>query len=408
MQTRAMASGRLALVVAVLSCASCAARANSVCGGAPQTMVPFDLEAHASGPPRPTWKQAERRALQELASWNATDTEDEGEDEGDGEDEGWWEWEDRGRHDLVMEPGYLGNGSEVAGTGRALLRMPYEKKREGCARKRLARVYYENDSGDPAVKKNVLDGEAKLAACLEDLQKCDQEAYGQASSLGVRKKVRELFIPGSVSGRHYKTCAIVGNAGHMTKQKFGKYIDSHDLVLRFNTQALGKYKANVGSKVTMRILNNFNTIMACCRGRLPEGKRRKIDMVLWFPAARREMRRACEKKFPNHKVHFLSRRFIGKEVAVMKELRKEGLRFGFGPFGGWKQLTSGALGLMMLLTICDQVSVYGITTYRQSKNDQYGGRNKKTLNGNRWHDWKGESVVWRLLHAMKEINICSV
>ena len=44
LQTRAMASGRLALVVAVLSCASCAARASSVCGGAPQTMVPFDLE----------------------------------------------------------------------------------------------------------------------------------------------------------------------------------------------------------------------------------------------------------------------------------------------------------------------------------------------------------------------------
>ena len=152
------------------------------------------------------------------------------------------------------------------------------------------------------MKKNVLDGEAKLAACLEDLQSVTRRPTA-SPVLGVRKKVRELFIPGSVSGRHYKTCAIVGNAGHMTKQKFGKYIDNHDLVLRFNTQALGKYKANVGSKVTMRILNNFNTIMACA-GAGCRRKRRKIDMVLWFPAARREMRRACEKKFPTTRCTF--------------------------------------------------------------------------------------------------------
>ncbi len=92
----------------------------------------------------------------------------------------------------------------------------------------------------------------------------------------------------------------------------------------------------------------------------------------------------------------------------MKALRREAKRLGFGPFGGWKQLTSGAHGVLMLLTLCESLSVYGLTTYTQSQIDQYGGRQKKTKNGNSWHDWKGESHAWRLLHAMKEVAICSM
>ena len=301
------------------------------------------------------------------------------------------------------------DSSETRPRGRALLRMPYQMKRVGCGRRRRARVYFENADSDPTVKKEIRTGEEGLVKCLESIGKCDAHAYESASLLKVAKsKITSLFKPGSLAERQYNTCAIVGNAGHMIKKKYGKYIDNHDLVMRFNTQQVGRFKDKVGSKVTMRILNNFHTTQACCNGKLPEGRSKKIDMVLWFPAARVEMRRVCKKKYKNHKLHFLSRRFIGKEVMVMRELRKEMKRLGFGPFGGWKQLTSRAHGLLMLLTMCDQVSVYGMTTYVQSSIDQYGGRQRKTKNGNSWHDWTGESHVWRLLHAMKEVAICSM
>ncbi|QDZ25359.1 sialyltransferase [Chloropicon primus] len=390
-----------------------------LCGGAPQDLVPFDMATYAAGPPRPERVNANNgRQLLGAEASNGTrladgwgdredyyDDDEEGEDYDD-EEEGGLEW-DRGEAGGARHR--EGNGTAFVGrSGRRLLRMPYQMKRVGCGRKRRARVYFENADSDPSVQKDVRLGEETLVDCMDSIDKCDAKAYDAASLLEVRKKVMSLFKPGPLGARQYKTCAIVGNAGHMVKKKYGKYIDNHDLVMRFNTQALGRFKDKVGSKVTMRILNNFHTTQACCRGKLPEGKGKSIDMVLWFPAARVEMRRVCKKKYPNHKLVFLSRRFIGKEVMVMRELRKEMKRLGFGPFGGWKQLTSGAHGLLMLLTMCDQVSVYGLTTYKQSQIDQYGGRGKKTKNGNSWHDWKGEQHVWRLLHAMKEVSICSM
>ena len=423
-----------------------------LCGGAPQNMVPFNLDAYTNNSVPSTATQRKLLLLEEgRLDGKEEDDEEEYEYEYEYYDE---DYDYDGGSYVADDDVHDGTGSgpfegtlnrtartarrthgprggssrpsprprpsrsrsRVGRVGRGLLRMPYQMKRVGCGRKRRARVYFENADTDPRVVKDVATHEAKLVKCLEDISQCDATSYEAAYLLKeARSKVSSLFRPGSFRGmgnKKHQTCAIVGNAGHMVKHKYGSYIDKHDLVLRFNTQQVRRFRDKVGGKVTHRILNNFHTTQACCQGKLPEGRRRGgkggIDLVLWFPAARNEMRRVCKKKYPEHKLHFLSRRFIGKEVMVMRALRKEMKRLGFGPFGGWKQLTSGAHGLLMLLTMCDSVSVYGMTTYTQSTIDQYGGRQRKTKNGNSWHDWKGESHVWRLLHAMKEVAICSM
>jgi hypothetical protein len=40
--------------------------------------------------------------------------------------------------------------------------------------------------------------------------------------------------------------------------------------------------------------------------------------------------------------------------------------------------------------------------------DQYAGRLKRSTGGRQWHDWKGESLAFRLLHASGRVALCTV
>lgn len=56
-----------------------------------------------------------------------------------------------------------------------------------------------------------------------------------------------------------KSCAIVGNAGVLSKQNFGSSIDKHDVVMRMNHAPTGRrqssLKSRVGVKSSVRLLN---------------------------------------------------------------------------------------------------------------------------------------------------------
>ena len=88
-------------------------------------------------------------------------------------------------------------------------------------------------------------------------------------------------------------------------------------------------------------------------------------------------------------------------VSVMKQAREDLSRLGFGLYGQWRQMTSGAYAVLLYTALCDSVSFYGFTTYGKGKDggaDQYtaalGGRGNgskvgqvvKARSGQRWHD----------------------
>tara|TARA_R110000744_G_scaffold142853_1_gene254597 strand:+ start:5700 stop:6344 length:645 start_codon:yes stop_codon:yes gene_type:complete len=58
----------------------------------------------------------------------------------------------------------------------------------------------------------------------------------------------DLSLKGSV--------AIVGASGNLLDSKLGAQIDSHDEVIRFNRSPTDGYEENVGSKTTLRVVNN--------------------------------------------------------------------------------------------------------------------------------------------------------
>ena len=54
----------------------------------------------------------------------------------------------------------------------------------------------------------------------------------------------------------YNSCAVVSSAGSLLNSGLGSFIDSHDIVLRFNNAPTESYVNDVGNKTSIRIINS--------------------------------------------------------------------------------------------------------------------------------------------------------
>jgi len=57
----------------------------------------------------------------------------------------------------------------------------------------------------------------------------------------------------------YNTCAVVGNGGLLRADSYGRDIDAHDVVIRFNDGPTGNWTPYVGSRTSVRVINNYWT-----------------------------------------------------------------------------------------------------------------------------------------------------
>ena len=56
--------------------------------------------------------------------------------------------------------------------------------------------------------------------------------------------------------RHFNTCAVVSSAGSLKGSGLGSFIDTHEIVLRFNNAPTDKHAKDVGKKTSIRIVNS--------------------------------------------------------------------------------------------------------------------------------------------------------
>ncbi|KAK3274066.1 hypothetical protein CYMTET_17734 [Cymbomonas tetramitiformis] len=259
-----------------------------------------------------------------------------------------------------------------------------------------------------------------LKRCLGNIAACGAEALTTATSLPGVKNFRgqKAMRVGKLTG--VRSCALVGNSGHMLQKPYGAYIDNHDLVVRFNTLSTGKYAQKVGEKTTVRLLNHARSLRVCKQptSSLPEGTnparlKELKTIVLWHPRDQARTRACLARHFRNElDVMAVSRTLSLQLRAMYRGMRTDVLKLGEK---GLKpsmplELTSGAHAIAMMSRVCRHISVYGMSTYKSltSGGYQYGGRANLRYSGAKFHDWKLESASWRLMHAAGVATICSL
>ena len=375
-------------------------RRGKACGNAPKAFLPDDLAVFFDA----SFSNEEEEEEEEETSKNVLeDVDDENEDEPDTFHN--HDRRRRRRRQLLIS-------RARAFANRNGLTMP-----TGCDEK-MGFVKHENfgEGAKPRIAfKN--EGEKMLKKCVETTKRGEdcvninavEAAKGIAKTSGFMTTTTN---GGGGSGKkyQYETCALVGNGGSVLRKKFGKYINNHDVIVRFNMAPIGGFEQHVGNRTDVWVNGHEASKRLCCIGSAKMGTHAK-DHVMWFPAKQNVIKSACEKR--RIKTKALSDREIPGYVAKMNKMRYESRRLGLGKnYDNWLQLTTGAHGLFYFLSKCRRVSVYGFSVWKERNAmgenlDQYGGRKSKVHSGNIFHDWSMETNAWKILHVANVLDVCT-
>ena len=376
-------------------------RRGKACGNAPKAFLPDDLavffDASFSN------EEEEEEEEEETSKNVLEDVDDENEDEPDTFHN--HDRRRRRRRQLLIS-------RARAFANRNGLTMP-----TGCDEK-MGFVKHENfgEGAKPRIAfKN--EGEKMLKKCVETTKRGEdcvninavEAAKGIAKTSGFMTTTTSGG-GGSSKKYQYESCALVGNGGSVLRKKFGKYINNHDVIVRFNMAPIGGFEQHVGNRTDVWVNGHEASKRLCCIGSAKMGAHAK-DHVMWFPAKQNVIKSACEKR--RIKTKALSDREIPGYVAKMNKMRYESRRLGLGKnYDNWLQLTTGAHGLFYFLSKCRRVSVYGFSVWKERNAmgenlDQYGGRKSKVHSGNIFHDWSMETNAWKILHVANVLDVCT-
>ncbi|CAL6407598.1 unnamed protein product [Bathycoccus prasinos] len=374
-------------------------RRGKACGNAPKAFLPDDLAVFFDA----SFSNEEEEEEEETSKNVLEDFDDENEDEPDTFHN--HDRRRRRRRQLLIS-------RARAFANRNGLTMP-----TGCDEK-MGFVKHENfgEGAKPRIAfKN--EGEKMLKKCVETTKRGEdcvninavEAAKGIAKTSGFMTTTTSGG-GGSSKKYQYESCALVGNAGSVLRKKFGKYINNHDVIVRFNMAPIGGFEQHVGNRTDVWVNGHEASKRLCCIGSAKMGAHAK-DHVMWFPAKQNVIKSACEKR--RIKTKALSDREIPGYVAKMNKMRYESRRLGLGKnYDNWLQLTTGAHGLFYFLSKCRRVSVYGFSVWKERNAmgenlDQYGGRKSKVHSGNIFHDWSMETNAWKILHVANVLDVCT-
>ena len=371
-------------------------RRGKACGNAPKAFLPDDLAVFFDAS-----FSNEEEEEEETSKNVLEDVDDENEDEPDT----FHNHDRRRRRQLLIS-------RARAFANRNGLTMP-----TGCDEK-MGFVKHENfgEGAKPRIAfKN--EGEKMLKKCVETTKRGEDcvNINAVAAAKGIAKTSGFMTTTtsgggGSSKKYQYESCALVGNGGSVLRKKFGKYINNHDVIVRFNMAPIGGFEQHVGNRTDVWVNGHEASKRLCCIGSAKMGAHAK-DHVMWFPAKQNVIKSACEKR--RIKTKALSDREIPGYVAKMNKMRYESRRLGLGKnYDNWLQLTTGAHGLFYFLSKCRRVSVYGFSVWKERNAmgenlDQYGGRKSKVHSGNIFHDWSMETNAWKILHVANVLDVCT-
>ncbi|XP_004713469.1 beta-galactoside alpha-2,6-sialyltransferase 1 [Echinops telfairi] len=175
---------------------------------------------------------------------------------------------------------------------------------------------------------------------------------------------------GYLPGENFRTkagpwgrCAVVSSAGSLKSSQLGQEIDDHDAVLRFNAAPTANFQQDVGTKTTIRLVNSQLVTTA---GRfLKDSFYNEGIMIMWDPAIYHSdipkwykhpdynfssNYKSYRRLHPEQPFYILRPQMPWELWDILQEISPEKIQ----P----NPPSSGMLGIMIMMTLCDQVDVY--------------------------------------------------
>lgn len=158
-------------------------------------------------------------------------------------------------------------------------------------------------------------------------------------------------------------CAVVSSAGALKSSQLGREIDNHDAVLRFNGAPIANFQQDVGSKTTIRLMNS--QLITTEKHFLKNTLYNEGILIVWDPSLYHadipnwyrkpdynffETYKSYRRLFPNQPFYMLRPQMPWELWDIIQEISSD-----------WIQPnppSSGMLGIIIMMTLCDQVDVY--------------------------------------------------
>ena len=228
-------------------------RRGKACGNAPKAFLPDDLAVFFDA----SFSNEEEEEEEETSKNVLEDVDDENEDEPDTFHN--HDRRRRRRRQLLIS-------RARAFANRNGLTMP-----TGCDEK-MGFVKHENfgEGAKPRIAfKN--EGEKMLKKCVETTKRGEdcvninavEAAKGIAKTSGFMTTTTSGG-GGSSKKYQYESCALVGNGGSVLRKKFGKYINNHDVIVRFNMAPIGGFEQHVGNRTDVWVNGHEASKRLCC------------------------------------------------------------------------------------------------------------------------------------------------
>jgi hypothetical protein len=169
-------------------------------------------------------------------------------------------------------------------------------------------------------------------------------------------------LPGASTGRlqnRYRSCAVVSSSGVLKKHAHGSDIDKADLVIRFNDAPVEGFEKIAGSKDDVRFVNDL--VARWVRDKGVSASKARADTTFAIVPINERMvpdLAVFHRATPKGEVYKVDGAMLNNVTAVLKDVYPW-LWFTVG-HGPWLKPTTGCMGMMVALHICDEVKAYGM------------------------------------------------
>ncbi|XP_060550767.1 solute carrier organic anion transporter family member 3A1 isoform X3 [Pantherophis guttatus] len=232
-----------------------------------------------------------------------------------------------------------------------------------------------NETLSLTIRKHILkflDAEKDISVLKGTLKPGDiiHYVFDRDSTMNVSQNLYALLPRTSpLKGKHYRTCAIVGNSGILLNSGCGKEIDTHSFVIRCNLAPVQEYIHDVGTKTDL-VTMNPSVIQRAFEDLVNDTWREKLlqrlhslnGSILWIPA--------FMAKGGKERVEWVNELILKHRINVRTAYPS--LRLLHAVRGYWltnkvyiKRPTTGLLMYTLATRFCNQIYLYGFWPFPQ-------------------------------------------